>query len=194
MVEKVQKLNEKSNFSPLYYWTKAVETTKRKCTNVRLNNKKVKFQLDTGSDLIIINAETWKRINRLTLITSKNIARGVIGGKLESSGQIVTNVFFLGKEKIKINAFVMDQSQHIFDTDWMEAFDLFNVPLNMFCNYVDGSSINTEKLKTELKANFPEFFFGGSWIFFKSKSKIRTKRGCDINILTKKASTVCGIG
>ena len=49
----------------------------------------------------------------------------------------------------------MDQSQNPFGTDWMEAFDLFNIPINMFCNHVDGSSTNSEKQKKELKANFP---------------------------------------
>ena len=33
--------------------------------------KKGNFQLVTSSDLTIINAETWIRINRPTLITSK---------------------------------------------------------------------------------------------------------------------------
>ena len=36
----------------------AVETIKRKYINIRLNHKKVKFQLDTGSVLTIRNAET----------------------------------------------------------------------------------------------------------------------------------------
>ena len=33
----------------------------RKYINICLNNKKIKFQIDTGSDLYIINAETWKK-------------------------------------------------------------------------------------------------------------------------------------
>ena len=41
---------------------KAVETIKRKYINVQLNNKKVKFQLNTGSYLTIINAETGKEL------------------------------------------------------------------------------------------------------------------------------------
>ena len=120
---------------------KAVETIKRKYINVRLNNKKVQFQLDTGSDLTIINSETWKRIKRPILITSKKIARGVTGGKLKFLGEIVTNAvfFFSGKEKKKINALVIDQSQNLFGTERMEAFDLFDVPIKTFYN-VDGSS------------------------------------------------------
>ena len=52
----------------------------------------------------------------------------------------------------------------------MEAFDLFNVPLNRFC-YVDGSQTNTEK---GIQSKFSQvFFFGGSSILLK------TKRGCD---------------
>ena len=62
--------------------------------------KKVKFQLDTGLDLTIINAENWKRINRPTLITSKNIARGVTGGKLKFAGEI-HKCYFLREKLIR---------------------------------------------------------------------------------------------
>ena len=55
----------------------------------------------------------------------------------------------------------MDRSQNFFSTNCMEAFDLFNVPINTFCNNVDRSSTNTEKLKREPKANFPKFFSKG---------------------------------
>ena len=55
---------------------KAVETIKRKYINVQLNNKKVKFQLVTGSHVTMINAETLKRIDRPTLISSKKSPEG----------------------------------------------------------------------------------------------------------------------
>ena len=37
---------------------------KRKFVKVQMNNTKVKFQFDTGSDVTLINEQTWKKIGR----------------------------------------------------------------------------------------------------------------------------------
>ena len=52
----------------------------------------------------------------------------------------------------------MDQSQNLFGTDWMEAFDLFNVPENTFWNNVNGSSTNTKNWKRNAKKISVKFF------------------------------------
>ena len=33
-----------------------------------MNNKKIKFQLDTTSDVIVMNEQTWKKIGRQTIL------------------------------------------------------------------------------------------------------------------------------
>ena len=33
----------------------------------------------------------------------------------------------------------------------MEEFDLFNVPINTFCNKIDGTTISSDKLEKERK-------------------------------------------
>ena len=145
---------------------KAVKTIKRKYINVWLNNNKVKFQLDTGSDLTIINAETWKRINRSTLITSKKNCQRSDRRWIKILGWNCFKIFFSQRKRKKLNAFVMEWSQNLFSMDWMEAF---NIPINMFCNNVDGLSINSEKQKRELKANFPEILLEGLGFYLKMK-------------------------
>ena len=63
--------------------------------------KKIKFQIDAGSDLTIISAETWK------ICPTLNISKkGVTGKKLKFMGENSMNVFFNGKER-KLKAFVM---------------------------------------------------------------------------------------
>ena len=39
---------------------------KRMFVKVQTNNKKIKFQLDTGSDVTLINEQTWKKIGNST--------------------------------------------------------------------------------------------------------------------------------
>ena len=48
-------------------------------------------------------------------------------------GETFINVFFNGKER-KLKPFVLQNDQNLFGTDWMKEFDLFNVPINTFCN------------------------------------------------------------
>ena len=58
------------------------------------------------------------------------------------------NFFFNGKEK-KLKAFVMRNAQNLFGTDWMEEFDQFNIPINTFCNKIEGNLTSSDKLKKE---------------------------------------------
>ena len=64
-------------------------------------------------------------------------------------GETVINVFFNGKER-KLKVFVMRNAQNLFETDWMEEFDLFNVPINTFCNEIKGTT-SSDKLKKNKK-------------------------------------------
>lgn len=40
----------------------------RKYVELEILNEKIKLQLDTGSDLTIINLQTWRKLNRPTMI------------------------------------------------------------------------------------------------------------------------------
>ena len=43
----------------------------------------------------------------------------------------------------------------------MEEFYLFNVPINIFSNKIDGTMTSSAKLKKELKMKFPDIFSEG---------------------------------
>ena len=95
-------------------------------------------------------------------------------------GETFINFFFNGKER-KLKAFVMRNAQNLFGTDWMEEFDLSNVPINTFCNKKDGTTTSSDKLKKELKLEFPEIFSEGhgsivqTWINTSDKLKKELK-------------------
>ena len=82
------------------------EKLQRKYINICLDNVKIKFQIDTGSDLTIINADSLKKIKCPTLSNLKKIARGVTGEKLKFTGETFINVFFNGNER-KLKASVL---------------------------------------------------------------------------------------
>ena len=74
----------------------------------------------------------------------------------------------------------------------MEESDLFNAPINTFCNKIDGITTSSDKLKKEQKIKFPEIFSEGhGFCSKKSKGKIRSKRKCNSSFSFKKTSTLC---
>ena len=56
---------------------------KRKFVKVLMNNTLVKFQLDTGSDVTLIDEQTWKTIGRLTIRKMGKIAHGITENKIK---------------------------------------------------------------------------------------------------------------
>ena len=90
-------------------------------------------------------------------------------------GETFINVFFNGKER-KLKVFVMRNAPNLSGTDWREDFDLFNVPINTFCNKIDGSTTtSSDKLKKELKIKFTEIFSEGLGFCSKVKAKFEVK-------------------
>ena len=129
-----------------------------------------------------------EKIKCPTLSNSKKIAKGIIGEKLKFMGETFINVFFTGKER-KLKVFVMRNTQNLFGTDWMGEFDLFNVPINTFCNKIDGTSTSSDKLKKEVKIKFQKIFSEGLGFCSKVKAKNRNKRKCNASFSTEKTST-----
>ena len=69
----------------------------------------------------------------------------------------------------------MRNAKNLFGTDWMEEFDLLNVPINTFCYKIDGTMTNSDKLKKELKIKFPEIFSEELGFCSKVKAKFDVK-------------------
>ena len=75
--------------------------------------------------------------------------------------QTFLNVFFIGKER-KLKAFFMRNAQNLFGMDWIEEFDLFNVPINTFCNKIDGTTTSSDKPKKKTKNKITGNIFSGA--------------------------------
>ena len=64
----------------------------RKYITVKVLNKSLRFQLDSGSDLSIINLQTWRKLNRAII----KMARMVTGDKIKFEGEIIIPVSLNG--------------------------------------------------------------------------------------------------
>ena len=84
------------------------------------------LQLDSGSDLSIINLYTWKKKKKKTTMRKTNkTARAVTGDKLKFEGELTQLVTLNGTTK-KVKVFVHKQSENLFGTDRMERFKLWD--------------------------------------------------------------------
>lgn len=122
-----------------------------------MQNRKVRLQLDSGSDLIIITLQTWRKLNKPVMLKTDKIARSVTGRKIKFVGEIVTNVTFNGMTK-KLKMYVLRNTENLFGTDWMQKFELWDLPISTYCQNVKSLSTEADKLKGKLKTSFPEVF------------------------------------
>ena len=107
----------------------------RKYVSVKILGKEVKLQLDSGSDLTILNYHTWKWLGKPTMMHTKKVARSVLGEKINFEGEVITNVTLKNKTK-KLRLFVVKNTNNLFGTDWLDKFELWDSPISDFCKIV----------------------------------------------------------
>ena len=155
-------------------WDKHNENNIRKFVPVQILGKNLKLQLDSGSDLTIINLQSWRKIGRPTMLKTTKIARSVTGDKIKFEGEIIVNVTLNNKTK-KMKLFVLKNTNNLFGSDAIQEFELWNSPINTFCKKVEQSTADSNKLLEELKESFPDVFSGGLGRCNKMTAKLELK-------------------
>ena len=69
----------------------------------------------------------------------------------------------------------MNGTQNLFSMDWIESFDLLNLPINSFSYIVSIISNNIKKSKKELMIKFPETFSEGLARYTNTKVTFKIK-------------------
>ena len=106
-------------------------------------------------------------------MTSK-MARTVTGDKIKFKGKIIIPVSLNGITK-KLKVFILKNTKNLFGSDWFQKFNLWDQPINMFCQKVDCIMAEAEKIKMELKGSFPKVFSAGFGKCTKIKAKFDRK-------------------
>ena len=70
---------------------------------------------------------------------------------------------------------VLKNTENLFGSDWFQKFNLWDQPINTFCQKVECITAEAEKLKMELKGSFPEVFSAGLGKCTKIKAKFELK-------------------
>ncbi|XP_014771399.1 uncharacterized protein K02A2.6-like [Octopus bimaculoides] len=118
-------------------------------------------------------------LDKPVLSKTTKAARDVLGRKLLFRGEFNYNVTFQVR-KIKAKAFELNNFNNLFGTNWIEKFDLCDLPINHYCKNVigTGTSSNTDldKLQKELKKVFPDVFSDELGACLKTKAKFEIKK------------------
>ena len=89
----------------------------RKYITVKVLNKSVRFQLDSGSDLSIIILQTWRKLNRPIIKMTSKMAWTVTEDKIKFERKIIIPVSLNGITK-KLKVFVLKNTENLFGSDW----------------------------------------------------------------------------
>ena len=106
-------------------------------------------------------------------MTSKTV-RTVTEDKIKFEGEIIIPVSLNGITK-KLKVFVLKNTENLFGSDWFRKFNLWDQPINTFCQKVECITVEAEKIKMELKGIFPEVFSAGLGKCTKIKVKFELK-------------------
>ena len=106
-------------------------------------------------------------------MTSKTV-RMVTGDKIKLEGEIIIPVSLNGITK-KLKVFVLKDTENLFGSDWFQKFNIWDQPINTFCQKVGCITTEAEKIKMELKGSFPEVFSAGLGKCTKIKAKFELK-------------------
>ena len=68
---------------------------------------------------------------------------------------------------------MLKNTENLFGTDWIREFNLWDLPINTFCQKVESLRTEKQSLKTKLKKTFPEIFAASLGKFTKTAAKFK---------------------
>lgn len=132
--------------------------TERKFVTPKVNGSKIRLQMDTASDVTIISHENWKKLGEPTLIAADVQPDSASGGTVYLRGKFECQMQL--NDVGKSGTVYVSSRLNLLGIDWIQRFDLWNIPFNAVCNSVQVSKADDE-LTSEVKKVFPELFSEG---------------------------------
>ena len=154
----------------------AVQSAKistRKFVEPTIDNKKLRLQLDSGSDWTIISKASWKLLGSPALTSCEEQALSASGDPVKMLGTFTARLKLHGREDVG-KCYVAASNLNVLGSDWMEALDLWSVPIASVCNKIEGK---TSQLDREMKEKFPVLFDDALGLCNKMKASMTLKEG-----------------
>lgn len=152
---------------------KAAEKSTRKYVEPDIDDTKLKLQLDSGSDWTIISEANYRKIRSPKLTPCEEQAISASGDPVPLLGKFKCRIKLHGRENVG-DCYVAKSKLNVLGSDWMEALDLWSVPIASVCNKIDSKS---SSLPSEIKAKFPRLFEAKLGLCNKTKASLTLKPG-----------------
>ena len=114
------------------------------------------------------------------MFISHKTAKAVNGTQIKFEGEVITNVTLQCKTK-KLKIYELKITENLFGSDWMHEFNLWDLPISMFCRKAESCSSATENLISKLKEEFAEVFTPGLGKCTKIAAELNMKRLDSLN-------------
>lgn len=164
----------------------------RKFVEVLINDKHVKLQIDSASDITIISQGVHKSIGSPQLHPSTDKVISASKNELVIVGKFTANVVLNGRMHEAEISVCNNENLNLFGNHLMTKFGLWDIPLNeIACTNVDLSvKIDTKQIAKQLKSQFPRVFASGIGQCTKMKATLYLKPGLKACVSKQKTSRV----
>ncbi|CAI2347328.1 unnamed protein product [Caenorhabditis sp. 36 PRJEB53466] len=153
--------------------------------NIPINGTDVRMQLDTGSDVTVINTRDWRRIGTPPLVKSSEKLMSACGNEIKTKGVFRCKCQLHGKE--------YEGAAHVADTSTLLGMDWMALDSSLLHSLVDSpdTCVNSvqvtnkkaplimcrEELLSLLKKSHPNVFKSGLGTCTKTRATLRLKPG-----------------
>ncbi|XP_055543004.1 uncharacterized protein K02A2.6-like [Wyeomyia smithii] len=143
---------------------------RRKFVTVGLFGTDIRLQLDTASDITVINREIWRKIGSPALSSATVKVKTASGSILAIDGEFQYDVT-IGDTTLQALIRVTQNQLQLLGSDLVDRFNLWSVPIDTFCCLVTDSPTST----SALKSSFPEVSRENLGLCTKTKVKLELK-------------------
>ncbi|XP_053698915.1 uncharacterized protein K02A2.6-like [Sabethes cyaneus] len=148
-----------------------VET--RRFVPVSFPGGETQLQLDTASDITVIDKNIWRKIGSPALVPATVKAKTASGSVLPLAGEFCCDITIGNKTRNAVIR-VTDKQLQLLGSDLVDSFGLWSVPMDTFCRQVSSSPVPINSLKK----TFPKLFSEKLGLCQKTKINLELKEQC----------------
>lgn len=145
---------------------------RRKYVTLSINGTKTEIQLDTTSDITIISSETWNLLGKPKLEPTSQLPRNASGDVIKLLGVLECLVECNNQNRL-VKCYVSPININLLGIEWIEQFELWDIPFNSICNMITGGLAEV----TNIKEQFQNLFDDNLGLCCKMKIQLSVRPG-----------------
>ncbi|CAH8598040.1 unnamed protein product [Schistosoma haematobium] len=108
--------------------------SRRNFVNLLVNEKLIRLQLDTASDVTLISKNTWHKLGCPRIRPTEHVARNASGDIVKLTGEVLCNVQLMGSKFTDVCYLTNRHDLDLLGLDWIAHVDTLNKLLDEVCS------------------------------------------------------------